>query len=179
MKNIGWLFALLALFSCNRDSMKKQLSNFIGTEIVFPGNLQSNLQGRDTLIHFTDAPMKMVVWYDSVECASCRIQQLHEWNEIIRYANETGEIFRPVFIFSPKVNDLHSVNYALHMSDFEHPVYIDKENIFRKNNHGIPPDERMHTFLLDENNKVVLVGSPLRNKPLWELYKEQIESIIQ
>jgi hypothetical protein len=37
----------------------------------------------------------------------------------------------------------------------------------------------MHTFLLDENNKVVLVGSPIRNEMLWELYKELIQSQIE
>ncbi|MDR3093410.1 MAG: hypothetical protein LBU62_02055, partial [Bacteroidales bacterium] len=59
------------------------------------------------------------------------------------------------------------------------PVYIDKESFFHKKNPNIPSDERMHTFLLDENNKVVLVGSPIRNEMLWELYKELIQSQIE
>jgi hypothetical protein len=28
--------------------------------------------------------------------------------------------------------------------------------------------------LIDADNQVVLVGSPLNNEPLWELYKEHI-----
>ena len=66
MRNCGLLFILLALFSCNRNGAEKQLVNFIGTEIVIPENFQASLQGRDTLIQVTDAPMKMIVWYDSI-----------------------------------------------------------------------------------------------------------------
>ena len=176
MKNIGCLLVLFALLSCSGNKLEKELTNFIGTEILFPENMQANLQGKDTLMSFSHAPLKMVVWYDSIGCSSCRIQQMHDWNEIIRYAGENCEVFEPVFIFSPKVSDLYSVNIALRMAGFEYPVYVDPGNFFHKNNPDIPSNERMHTFLIDENNKVVLVGSPLRNELLWELYKEQVES---
>ena len=177
MKGIGLFFVFFVLFSsCNRNSLEKQLANFIGKEIFFPENLQANLKGRDTLIHLTNAPMKMVVWYDSVGCTACRMQHIYEWGEIIHYVNDIRDVFDLVFIFSPKSSDLHNVKIDLRTSGFKYPAYIDKENLFRKKNPGIPADERLHTFLLDENNKVILVGSPLRNKALWELYKEQIEA---
>lgn len=31
-----------------------------------------------------------------------------------------------------------------------------------------------HTFLLDRQNRVVLVGNPIGNERLWELYKKEI-----
>ena len=177
MKNFSWLFFFfLILFSCNRNSLEKQLVNFIGTEIIFPENLQANLQGHDTLMHFTNAPIKMIVWHDSVGCSSCQIQQMLEWYEIVLYADSIGKIFVPVFIFSPKVSDLSGVRKTLRTTDFEYPIYIDNKNLFFKKNPGIPSDKRLHTFLLDENNKVILAGSPLRNETLWKLYKEQIRS---
>ena len=175
MKNIGCFFILLALFSCTGNKLEKQLKKFIGTEIHFPDNLQAYIQGRDTLMHLSHIPMKMVVWYDSIGCASCRIQQMYDWNEIIQYASEISDFFEPIFIFSPKIIDLYNVNIYLRMADFEYPVYIDNRSFFHEINPDIPSDERMHTFLLDKNNKVVLVGSPLHNEPLWELYKELIE----
>ena len=175
MRNIGYIFILMILFSCNFTSFEKQLTNFAGTEIIFPDSLQASFKGLDTMICISDAPMKMVVWYDSVGCSSCRIQHIHEWNEIVFYANKIGDVFDPVFIFSPKASDLHGIRIALRTVGFEYPVYIDNGNFFSKNNPHIPSNKRMHTFLLDENNKVVLVGSPVRNEPLWELYKEQIQ----
>jgi len=155
--------------------LEKQLEKFIGTEISFPENMQANLQGRDTLI-LSNALMKMVVWYDSIVCSSCHIQQIHEWNEIVQYADSIGDVFDLVFIFSSKARDLYNVNIAMRKAVFKHPVYIDKGNYFHKNNPDIPSDNRLHTFLLDVNNKVILVGNPLYNKTLWELYKEQIQT---
>ena len=52
-----------------------------------------------------------------------------------------------------------------------YPIYIDNGNLFRKNNRNIPFDERMHTFLLDENNKVILVGSPLKKNRTYNVYQ--------
>ena len=40
------------------------------------------------------------------------------------------------------------------------------------------PDTRLHSFLLDKDNRVVLTGNPIGNEPLWELYKEQIRELI-
>ena len=176
MRNIGCFFVLMVLFSCNLNSFEKKIASFAGTVIVFPESLQANQLGKDSLIYITHAPMKMVVWYDSIGCSSCRIQHIHEWNDIVFYANRIGDVFDPVFIFSPKTSDFHSIRIALRTSGFQYSVYIDSGNFFQKNNPAIPSDERMHTFLIDENHKVVLVGSPLHNKALWALYKEQIES---
>jgi len=173
MKHIGILFVLLFLFSCNRNNLEKQLINFSGTEIFFPESLQANQQGRDTLMILTHAPLKIVVWCDSIGCcSSCRIKRLLEWNEF-------GDVFEPIFIFSTKANEQHSIHNTLRTSGFKHPVYIDKGNFFRKNNPDIPSDARLHTFLLDENNKVILIGNPINNEMLWELYKEQISSQIK
>ena len=37
---------------------------------------------------------------------------------------------------------------------------------------------RFNTFLLDKENRVVLVGSPANNDKLWELYKQQIRKLM-
>lgn len=120
----------------------------------------------------------MVIWYDSIGCSSCQVKQIHEWENVITYADSLKNIVDVVFIFSLRIKDINSVCVALHTSDFRFPVYIDYTNSFQEKNPGIPSDERMHAFLVDEKNKVILAGNPVYNEKLWELYKENILSLV-
>ena len=58
---------------------------------------------------------------------------------------------------------------------FSTQVYLDSVNIFEHQNQHIPSDVLFHTFLLDENMNVVLVGDPIRNKEInkifWDILK--------
>lgn len=55
------------------------------------------------------------------------------------------------------------------------PLFFDIENTsFVRNK--ILAENKFHTFFLNENNEVVLVGSPIDNEKMWELYKDVIIS---
>lgn len=56
---------------------------------------------------------------------------------------------------------------------FEHPIFYDTLNKMEKLNH-FPKNNTFRTFLLDKNNHVILVGNPIGNKTLWNLYKQII-----
>lgn len=53
------------------------------------------------------------------------------------------------------------------------PLFFDHKNAFFVKN-KIPKENNLHTFLLDKNNRVVLIGSPINNEKMWNLYKEVI-----
>jgi len=57
-------------------------------------------------------------------------------------------------------------------------MYIDDRHLFPAANPGIPTDIRFHVFLLDKNNRVTLIGSPLHNESLWNLYKQTIDTLL-
>ncbi|MDR2410159.1 MAG: hypothetical protein LBE13_18905, partial [Bacteroidales bacterium] len=66
---------------------------------------------------------------------------------------------------------IHSPNYAdlgYELLYFDYPIIYDKHNSFDKLNHFPPLPYR--TFLLDKDNKVILVGSPINNPKLLEIY---------
>lgn len=44
-----------------------------------------------------------------------------------------------------------------------------------KQNTCIPVDKMFHAFLLDENNNVLLVGNPLENEKIEELFWKIVE----
>lgn len=57
-------------------------------------------------------------------------------------------------------------------------VFYDLEGVFEKQNTFLQ-ETNFNTFLLNQQNHIILVGSPLYNPKLWEIYKEQILAIYQ
>ena len=58
---------------------------------------------------------------------------------------------------------------------FTYPVFMDLNgNINRLNR--FRPEMQYQCFLLDKDNKVVMMGNPALNIRIWESYKEQITS---
>jgi hypothetical protein len=45
---------------------------------------------------------------------------------------------------------------------------------FERLNPHLPANEQFHTFLLNEENKVVLAGSPVHNEKLKKLYLAEL-----
>lgn len=172
--------AACSVCSCDRMRLKHNLERFSGSEIVFPPGLQMLLGGRDTVIDgFADARTRMVVYFDSLGCSSCRVTHMPEWNEVVDYARQSEGRFGVLFVFSPKQGRRfrHEVRTSLRSSHFDYPVFLDTAGAFPRSNPSIPSDKRFHTFLLDGENRVVMAGSPENNERLWQLYKEEIEKI--
>ena len=61
----------------------------------------------------------------------------------------------------------------LKCDSFDRPVCIDLDNRLNKLNH-FPADVTFQTFLLDKENKVTVLGSPVHNTAIKDLYLKQI-----
>jgi hypothetical protein len=141
--------------------------------------MRPTVNGRDTVLtDFMSGRAKMVVWYDSARCASCAISKMYLWADILTYAAQIERKFGVVFLFTPKPDDLHAVRIALMSYKIDYPVFLADQTEFVKLNACLPQDDRMHTFLLDADNKVLLVGNPLRNDKLWKLYEATIRKLL-
>lgn len=175
-----WLFSAVFLpffaSSCRTRNIQKTIEAFVGQTIVLPDNMQPVLNGRGVSnLNLIDATVKLVVWIDSIGCTSCALQHLDPWYDITSYTNPFGDKAKVLFILSPKYSDRNSIDRSTTL--FRYPMYIDRECRFPALNPTLPKDPRLHVFLLDHENRVVLVGSPIGNKNLWELYKQQIEHL--
>ena len=60
-------------------------------------------------------------------------------------------------------------------SRFNYPIILDTLGHFAKLNPHLPKNKALHTFLLDENNNVILVGNPLHNKKIKEMFYRIVE----
>lgn len=171
---------ILGLASCETQKLQKALERFIQKEVIIPQGILQMTQGIDTImLNPTAGDARLVVYVDSLDCSPCRLGHMYDYEEIIEYHDEIGAEFVPVFIFSPPRAKVKEVMLSLKMTDFNYPVFIDTNHIFGSSNTHIPEDKRFHTFLLDKNGQVILVGDPVNNPSLWKLYKQTISQLIE
>ena len=111
-----------------------------------------------------------VVYSDSVDCSSCRLTNLVHWNDFIYEIKENTNSVGFRFIFSPSQSDIGTFMCTAGNLKFSTQVYLDSANIFARQNQHIPNDVLFRKFLLDENMNVVLVGDPIRNKEINEIF---------
>ena len=178
MKQILFLISLVFVFSCSdRSKLKQDLAKLQSIEIaVTLDKMQHQINGIDTLLaNFTDSELKLVVYSDSSTCSSCAIQKMFLWNSFIEDAEKYQGRLKFYFLFSPTENDLTTVNLALRTNMFDYPVFIDSAGTFAKENPHLPKNPQLHSFLLDESNKVILVGNPLNNPKIEEMFYKIVE----
>ena len=169
------LFLLLGLVSCkkesNRAEAEKMVAEWVGKTISFPADIECSYMGKDTVCPDINTPYKVLVYIDSTGCTSCKLQ-MYKWNTLIKQAEDSmpGKIsFR--FYFQPK--DEKELQFLLKKDSFTHPVYMDKDNKINEAN-KFPANMDYQCFLLDKEDKVVMIGNPMLNPKIWELYKQTI-----
>ena len=167
------LLLMLLFFACgNRQKIAKELSQLQSECIVLPKQSQLTIQGKDTvwMDFMRDGRLKLLVYTDSTGCSSCTINKMYMWDSLIEYSKVYKGNLKFYFIFSPGKQDEESVRIALQSHAFDYPVLIDTLGEFEKLNPHLPENKALHTFLLDENNNVILVGNPLYNKKIEQMF---------
>ena len=101
--------------------------------------------------------------------------KINVWEYLLEYAEKFDNRLKFYFIFSPKKNDEYSVQLQLKNTYFNYPIILDTKGEFAKLNPHLPENKAMHTFLLDKDNNVILVGNPLLNSKIEKLFKTTVE----
>ena len=171
MKKVFLLWSLFVLTFCSETNMGRLYTHWVGREIVFPQNVYPTRLVSDTIWDFPLTDFKILNYIDSIGCLSCK-SQLPLWDSLISDFSFLSSANVSVIInMHPK--DIHDAKYAVRKNSFTHPVFVDLNDSLNKLNH-FPSDPRFHCFLLDENNKVILIGNPVQNPKIKELYLRTI-----
>ncbi|WP_235816619.1 DUF1573 domain-containing protein [Bacteroides mediterraneensis] len=80
------------------------------------------------------------------------------------------------FIFFFQTKDERELRYILKRDNFSYPVCIDTEDIFKKLNR-FPEEMMFQTFLIDSENRVKVIGNPIHNLSVKDLYLKEIAGI--
>lgn len=176
------LFIILLLFSfcgCKgRHDFKSDLKSLQTRPIILPlDSMQRYNNGSNDTLPGVKS-LKFIVFSDSIECVSCKLKRMYMWDSLMVKV-EKGNI--PIgfhFIFSPQKEDMSMFNFTMETIPPAGFIYVDTTNIFLRMNPHIPHNPIMHTFLLDEDNNVLLVGNPLENEKIeamfWQIVEEKL-----
>lgn len=171
------LITLLTCMGCT-PNLTRQMQDFMGKKISFDVKLActSDMHDVQSSTKF-DSIIKFVVLYDSTECSSCRVSRLEQYNDISDLTDRYGVRVCPIIIFAPAAAQMSALRRELLLQKLLFPVYIDSDHTFERINPYIPVDLRLHAFLLDRDNEVVLIGDPINNPVLWDLYAKTINEL--
>ena len=176
MKKLLYISLLLSLLTACKENNKEKFALLVqewqGKEIVFPQDMAFTRFVTESVDYrIPDAEYKVLVYVDSVGCTSCKLQ-LPKWQELIAHVDSATNGNVPfIFIFQSK--DDRELRYILKRDNFDRPVCIDRNNRFDELNQ-FPQDITFQTFLLDKDNKVKVIGNPVHNLAVRDLYLKQI-----
>ena len=165
------VFISFIISSCHsqHDKNKKVIREWQGREIITPQKIEYKVFGKDALCpKLLDKPFKILTYVDSIGCSSCKMG-LQQWKQLIDSCKI--QHIDVSFLFIVHSSNFRYFTQELLIEDFDYPVIYDYENLFDKLN-AFPKDPLFHTFLLNKENKVLLIGSPINNPNMWQLYKK-------
>jgi hypothetical protein len=177
---ITYLFAgilILGICSCEEYARRKKVNYIVkewtGKTIVFDPEIPCMSIMQDTIYPSpNNKPYKILLYVDAKGCASCKIQT-EKWKSIIEEADSTlSGLLDFEFYFYPKKN-AGNILHVMRINKFSYPVHIDRKDRLNTLN-KFPTDPKYQCFLLDKDNKVLLIGNPFTNPGIWELYKKTI-----
>lgn len=158
----GILFFVLASFlflSCVRNSnkvIKDKLDQFYKKEIKLFTE------------HNISKDFKFVTYIDG-SCGIC-IDEMLEWKSIVYQDSACVE-----FIFYFYAENIETYNILIEKClDFDYPIIFDEKKKFLEENQLDEKDKIFTSLLLDKENKVLMVGNPIRNEEILKLYNKII-----
>lgn len=159
------LFFLLLLslifYTCGTTKNTEReiiVTEWVGKEILLPQSIQNN-------------NLKVITRING-NCYPC-IYRLKEWKPFIEKLKYKYQI--PFLIYVVTADSTIFAEINKNEIHFDYPVIFDANDEFRKHN-NLPQNSIFHTMLLSDSNKVILIGNPIGNLKLRNLYINQIDN---
>ena len=118
--------------------------------------------------------LRLVYFIDSLNCQTCHMNQLIK-AEKMKTANPNITNIEFIYIIQTNSERSEFLYAQLCNARIEGTVYLDTCNAFRHANPHIPDNPLFHTFVLNEQDSVVLVGDPFKNEKMESLLLKVIE----
>lgn len=171
----------LCCASCNRNSqLTNELRKIHGKKLII---------NNDRMFHYTSefsqhqvlnqGNVQVLVYIDSTVCSTCELNSLSTWKNEIFESDTIDKNIKIQFIFQSSHTKFSELCDRLKAYDIGHDMYIDSADVFRKDNPNLPTSKMLHTFLLDENNVVLLCGNPQKNMKINNIFKNEINKRIK
>lgn len=156
--------------SCNGHEYYRKtddIGSIIGRKYELPSIVKWYGGGKDTCIDISNAN-KMIVYFPNTGCTPCALTSLKHWKGIVEEFNSLTIDAKLIFIMHIDVDDENFMK-ILEDEQFSYPILCDQAGEFEKYN-LLPKNSILNTFILDKDNKVKFVGSPLISSKMKKMF---------
>lgn len=175
----SFIIVIISAISCKRHSEEentpKKLVNQLTGKLFHLPHYSKVLLGDSIIfevpnIRNPNAKLKITTYING-DCQTC-IDEIKAWNDFSQSVNKINNVNVYYYVFTSDIEHFRDNIYNKEI--YKYPLLLVKNNDYLNKN-NLPLDNKMYqTFLLDSNNKVILVGNPIYSEKLMELYKEEI-----
>lgn len=174
-----FIAATIILSACN--SQKKEILERIeqmqSSKITIPYEKMEcwTSDSLKSVASWKHAKLRLVHYVDSASCSSCLLQKVAKYDILFRMETLSDNEFYNVFIATPKGKAKKKLQNEFEDGRIPRTVFVDTADVFMQVNPNIPPEAMLHTFLLDENDSIILVGDPLRGQEIEDMVVAVVE----
>lgn len=129
------------------------------------------LNGLDT-VYSTDENKKLIIFVDSLSCTHCFLNHMIVYYDINdSLMNRHGSL---VIVLQPQYGMTDEIRKRIKMNKYPFWCIIDKNREFTHKNPNIPDNHLLHSFMLDKDDHIILVGDPSVNPKIKELLIKEL-----
>ena len=171
---LPFLCVLICQTSCKKD-FEESIRQFSSMKIALPYDRMERIVCSPFADTITDnKKLRLVNFIDTMQCHSCEMKRLIEY-ERLNISRQELERLEFVYIVHPPSSHIKKTNQLLHSLHVEGTVYLDTCNAFHHANPAFPENKIFHSFVLDREGKIVLIGNPFRNDKMEGLLMKIIK----
>ena len=173
---------LCSMMSCEKkqntakvESLKLVINNNLGKKLIVPNSLElyRPLSSSITNRELSNSKLKI---YSSIDasCGTC-VESLKIWNNLIPELNEKDV---QVVLICSSDNKFELLKYFFETKEikhFSHPLFLDHQNQYLKQNRFMSESKNFETVLTDKDDKILLIGNPIASNKMKELYFNEIK----
>jgi len=175
---IGFLCLLaVAMTGCKKARLRTQLKELMGSTIVLPEKISCVYKGEVYPMPDSLRDKAMLIMYiDSTECTGCRLSKLVEYHSFAEKLQDWDAVF--FVLMTPKWNEHEYVTDLILSYVYPFPVFLDDEGaFFLRNPQFVAKPSNLHTVLVDQEKRTVLIGDPQGSDAMSELFFKRIQTI--
>lgn len=172
--NLTLFMVLLTSTSCKNDNIERDMRTFYNSKVNIPFD---QMIKRDCSLYHdsaSDSHSKLVRYTEVFHCSDCQINQLSSFDNDTYNSGVSQRISVLYIVNIPHEVDPTELYSKLCKKRIRGIVYLDTCNAFLQANPDFPANPMFHTFLLNENDSVILIGDPFKNKRMVDLFQKVI-----
>ena len=169
-KTFFYVSFIFMLVSCYNDGKSQIIKTMMKRKVSISLEKMYCIGNDEDCIEPNLKGYKWLIVYSLEGCKPCIVSNVCDWENFQHNCKENGMDFSVVSIFETKSRQIDELCNAYHELNVSSMIYVDTTKVFCDENPHIPEKNLYRTFLIDSSNNVILVGNPIRNIAIEQMF---------